>query len=185
MLESDLKALAKKHKFLFSSEEKTFDLGVNIRNVPHNIIRLSKNEDDFRVKLKVEFVYGTSKKPSYFSGNLTDVTSYRVEVEFNNRGNLTDFYIMPSGLFQSYFFKTKFKVKSKDANLKQYLSQNNELNSIYNLSYDSAEISPLIEVKINSDKVIMDINYQSFETKLTMLDEILQFCTRLKGYTNV
>ena len=61
----------------------------------------------------------------------------------------------------------------------------NELNSIYNLSYDSAEISPMIEVKINSDKVIMDINYQSFETKLTLLDEILQFCTSLKGYTNV
>ncbi len=147
-------------------------------------MRLSKKENDFKLKLKAEFVYGTSTKPSYFSGNLTDANIFRIKAEFNNSGNLNDFYIISNSLIRKYFFNSTFTVKSRDKKLKLFLEQNKKVNTIYDISYDSAEISPMIEADVKNNKVFIDINYQSFETNLNILDEMLQFCTFLKSYKN-
>jgi len=118
-----------------------------------------------------------------YSGNLTDATIFRVKAEFKNRGGLTTFYSVSNSVIRRYFFNSTFTVKCKNKKLRLFLKQNKVLNTIYDLSYESSEISPLIELEVRNRKVYVDINYQSFETDFNILDKILQFCLILKEFT--
>jgi hypothetical protein len=163
MLLSSLEKIAKKYNCSIDFEENTFNLGWNIRNVPIQVVWLVKNENGIKLKLKVEFVYGTSQKPSYYSGNFTDVNSFRLNAEFTNNGSLSKFYIISNSAIRNYLFNATFQVKCRDKKLKHFLQQNETIKKIYDHSYNSAEISPMIEVDLNRNQVDLNVNYQSFE----------------------
>jgi len=180
MIRTSLKALALKYNCSFTYEEKTFNLGECIRNVPHNVITLAKVNNSLKLKITCEFVYGTSPKPSYYTGNLTDNYIFRIEAEFNDSERFNDFYIISNSAIRFYLFNSSFQVKTKDKELKSYLKQNVILKRIYDESYKSAEISPMIEVEVKRNKVYFDINYQSFEINFEILEDVIRFIEELK-----
>ena len=59
------------------------------------------------------------------------------------------------------------------------MKQNSHVKNIYDLSFNSAEISPMIEVEVKSNQVFVDVNYQSFETNMDILENTLLFCETL------
>jgi len=178
-MKTELLALAKKHNYKVSEQNNTFNLGENIRNVPHNVIVLEKSTTNSIIKATCEFVYGTSTKPNYYTGNLTDNNIFRIKAEFKNDRRFKPFTIISNSAIRKYFFKSTFSISCKDKSLAKFLKQNSQVKNIYDLSYNSAEISPMIEVEVKNNQVFVDVNYQSFETNMDILENTLLFCETL------
>ena len=178
-MENALKNIALKYNCDFHQFDGTYNLGVDIRNLPTKNIRFTKEENDFKLKATFMFLWGLSTKPKFSSGSFSDRFNFSLKCELNS-SNLSNFHIMESGFFSQIFFNKTFKLSCKDNDLKRLLLENKHINSIFNFSKKSSDFSQIIESKTKNNLTSININFQSDELVPDIIEKCIEFCNDLR-----
>ena len=178
-MENALKNIALKYNCDFHQFDGTYDLDFDFRNLPTKNIRLTKEDNDFKLQATCMFIWGLSKKPKFSSGGFADRYIFSLNCEFNS-SSLSNFHIMESGFFTQTIFKNFIKISCKNKELKNFLLTNKHINSIFNYSKKSPDFSPVIESKTKNNLTLININFQSSELALDMIEKCIEFCNDLK-----
>lgn len=174
-----LKEIGKKYDFLYKEEDDTYNLTFDIRNLPAKTITLNKTELNYSITVICTFLWGTSTSPSYFSGNTPDQYRCQVTCKYNIDSGPLNFYVLESGFYRKFIKKINFKISSKDTFTHKFLSENACLKTIYARCNDSAELSPSIECKTIGENITLNINFQTFDSNVDLIDESINFCYQI------
>lgn len=177
-----LRQISEKYNCKYKEEKGTYNLNFELRNLPLVLITLIQESHNFKLVVKYEFLWGTSTRPSYFSGNTPDKYKFTINCQLTDNSIIPDFHIMEHDFIRKLIFKRDLRIKSKDKLFVDFLSNNNLIEDIYGLCKDSAELSPIIECRVKNNNPIISINYQSFELITDILDKSIDFCNQLHNY---
>ena len=94
----NLKAIAEKHEFELCNINDNYNLSFDIRNLPLQKVILSRSNEKFSITVRVEFLWGTSEKPSFFSGNNPDKYIFRINYQ-SRQSKIPSFRIIESSVW--------------------------------------------------------------------------------------
>lgn len=177
-----LKKIAEKHDFHIKEVDDTYNLSFDIRNLPLKIIKLTKSDSNFAITAKCTFLWGTSASPSFFSGNTPDQYRCEITCEFTIKSISFNFHVLESSFFRKFRKKINFKIYCKDNLIQKFLSENKSLKTIYSKCNESAELSPSILCVTKEELVVLNINFQTFDTNVHLIDESINFCYQIMEF---
>ncbi len=178
-----LKELANKYDFLYKEEDGTYNLSFNIRNLPTKRITLEKAKENYKITANCTFLWGTSKTPSILSGNTPDQYRCQVTCHFMNKDIPFNFHVLESGFFSKLAGKSDFKVKCKDKFVYKLLSENPSIKALYAKCNESAELSPSIDCKTKENTTILEINFQTFDSHIELVNNSINLCQEVMKFT--
>lgn len=174
----ELLALADRYKLSFNHDLSTYDLSFELRNLPFKTITLFKKTSKVDIKIVYDFLWGTSQKPSYFSGNTPDKHSYAIKLKLN-LSNLSDFKIIESEFYDKWFSKRNHSVYCKNNEQKTALNNSKWLKTIYNECNNTAGYSLSMSGTKLDNGFEVAIYFQSFLPHFDLLEQCIVFCLAL------
>ena len=177
-----LQKISLKHQCSLVQHNGTYNLGFDTRNLPLSKFKLQRQSKNFSLTITYEFLWGTSPVPSYFAGNMSDKYTARITCHYRLNYKIPEFLIVEHDMIRKWFYGTNLYVKCRNTSFKHFLTNHPCIKSIYGLTANMAELSPVIACRFSNNRATVDINYQSFETALDILDNAIAFCIDLANY---
>ncbi len=138
------------------------------------------------INIHYEFRQSEFSKPSMIDGGaFSDRNICQVKCEVKSNRRIPKFNISERGILAKLFNKKdvlNYRVTCDDKNLKNFLQQNLNLNSIFRIVENSPEFSPLIEAKMEDDSYKLNILYNTQKKNENALHLINEFCKNIIEY---
>lgn len=174
-----LKNIAEKYTLSIQEDLKEYDLSFDIRNIPNNKITLTKDTTSIGINASYEFLWGTSEKPSHFSGNNTDKYICWIKCKIED-SSVPDFRITESSTIDKWFRSKPMKIYCKDTPFKTKLNGFSQIKAIFEQCKESAELSPSISSINKNGQLELDINFQSFLPYYDIFEHCIELCHELE-----